>query len=73
LTLCKKLRWRDVVNDHKIITTALKPSAELRQHTGANYSKVFDQRKRRVRGLWGRWRRFGTYYTQITVPDETTC
>ena len=49
--------------------TALKPSGALRQHRGASYTKVFDQRKRRVRGLW---ERNGAYYAQITVTDETS-
>lgn len=35
----------------------------------ANYSKVFDERKRRVRGLW---RRNGCYYARLTTVDETT-
>jgi integrase len=39
------------------------------QHGGAKYSKVFDQRKRRVRGLW---ERNGTFYAQLTVTDEAT-
>jgi integrase len=39
-----------------------------RQHCGAQYSKVFDQRKRRIRGLW---ERNGAYYAQLTVFDET--
>ena len=30
---------------------------------------MFDQRKRRVRGLW---ERNGAYYAQLTVTDETT-
>jgi hypothetical protein len=40
-----------------------------RQHGGGRYSKVFDQRKRRIRGLW---ERNGTYYAQLTVLDENT-
>jgi integrase len=38
-----------------------------RQHGSSKYSKVFDQRKRRVRGLW---ERNGTFYAQLTVMDE---
>ena len=57
------------MNNDETVSTALKPSDALRQHGGANYSKVFDQRKRRVRGLW---ERNGAYYAQITVADETT-
>jgi integrase len=38
-----------------------------RQHVGAKYSKVFDQRKRRIRGLW---ERNGAYYAQMTFVDE---
>jgi integrase len=41
-----------------------------RRHQGrAIYSKVFDQRKRRIRGLW---ERNGTFYAQLTVTDENT-
>src|SRR5580658_2199374 len=39
------------------------------QHRGARYSKVLDQRKRAVRGLW---ERNGRYYAQITVEDPNT-
>lgn len=41
----------------------------VRQHSLAQYAKVFDQRKRRVRGLW---ERNGAYYAQLTVTDEGT-
>ena len=40
-----------------------------RQHSPPQYAKVFDQRKRRVRGLW---ERNGAYYAQLTVTDEGT-
>jgi integrase len=40
-----------------------------RQHGGGRYSKVFDRRKRRIRGLW---ERNGAYYAQLTVVDENT-
>jgi integrase len=40
-----------------------------RQHGRSNYSKVFDQRKRRVRGLW---ERNGAFYAQLTVLDEAS-
>jgi hypothetical protein len=35
-----------------------------RQHGGGRYSKVFDQRKRRIRGLW---ERNGPYYAQLSA------
>ena len=35
----------------------------------ATYSKVFDERKRRVRGLW---RRNGWYYARLATVDEVT-
>lgn len=40
-----------------------------RQHGLAHYSKVFDQRKRRVRGLW---ERNGAFYAQLTVLDDAS-
>ena len=40
-----------------------------RQHERGQYAKVFDQRKRRVRGLW---ERNGSYYAQMTLADEGT-
>ena len=40
-----------------------------RQHASTAYAKVFDQRKRRVRGLW---ERNGTFYAQMTLPHPTT-
>ena len=39
------------------------------QHSRAGYAKVFDQRKRRIRGLW---ERNHSFYAQITVTDEAT-
>lgn len=39
------------------------------QHAPGDYRKVFDARKRRVRGLW---ERNGTFYAQITIPDPST-
>jgi len=39
------------------------------QHRAAKYTKVFDQRKRAIRGLW---QRNGRYYAQITVEDSNT-
>jgi len=39
------------------------------QHRGARYTKVLDQRKRAIRGLW---ERNGRYYAQITVEDLNT-
>jgi hypothetical protein len=40
-----------------------------RQHGGAKYSKVFDERKRRVHGLC---ERNGALYAQLTVTDNAT-
>jgi hypothetical protein len=37
------------------------------QHRAASYTKVVDQRKRPIRGLW---ERNGRYYAQITVEDQ---
>ena len=39
------------------------------QHRVAKYTKVLDQRKRAIRGLW---ERNGRYYAQITVEDLNT-
>lgn len=41
----------------------------IQQHAGAAYAKVYDQRKRRVRGLW---ERNGSFYAQMTMPHPTT-
>ena len=38
-----------------------------RQHRAARYTKVLDQRKRPIRGLW---ERNGRYYAQITMEDQ---
>lgn len=40
-----------------------------RQHQGAIYQKVADERKRPIRGLW---MRNGRYYAQLTLEDEHT-
>ena len=40
-----------------------------RNQGATGYAKVFDQRKRRVRGLW---ERNGTYYAQMTLPHPVT-
>jgi hypothetical protein len=45
------------------------PIVAERQHDTAKYQKVFDQRKRRIRGLWVRNDR---YYAQLTVPDQNS-
>jgi|GEM_PF-3656416 len=45
-------------------------SSTKRQHRGAAYKKVCDQRKRPIRGLW---QRNGRYYAQMTVEDANTC
>jgi integrase len=39
------------------------------KHRPAPYRKVFDERKRRVRGMW---ERNGSYYAQMTIPHPTT-
>jgi len=39
------------------------------QHGRGQYQKVFDARKRRVCGLWGRT---GTFYGQLTITDPNT-
>src|SRR5579859_5800553 len=39
------------------------------QHAAGGYAKVFDQRKRRVRGLW---ERNGTFYAQLTMSHPTS-
>jgi hypothetical protein len=48
---------------------AAKPAIQPRQRRGGTYSKVFHQRKRRLRRLW---ERNGAYYTQLTVCDNVT-
>lgn len=40
-----------------------------RQHGRGKYQKVFDARKRRLRGLW---ERNGTFYGQLTITDPGT-
>ncbi len=40
-----------------------------RQHAGGSYHKVFDARKRRVRGLW---ERNGRFYAQLATEDTAT-
>jgi len=40
-----------------------------RQHGRAQYQKVFDARKRRLRGLW---ERNGAFYAQLTITDAAT-
>lgn len=51
--------------------TARNPAdqAPPRQPRIATFKKVFDARKRRIRGLWRRNERF---YAQITVADPLT-
>jgi len=45
------LRWCNFVKGPETRGSALKRSRALRQHSRENYSKVFKQRKRRVREL----------------------
>jgi len=40
-----------------------------RQHVAGQYQKVFDARKRRLRGLW---ERNGAFYGQLTITDPAT-
>lgn len=40
-----------------------------RQHDAGKYRKVFDQRKRRIRGLW---KRNDCFYAQMTITDSGT-
>lgn len=42
---------------------------DARQHELAQYQKVFDARKRRLRGLW---QRNGTFYGQLTITNPNT-
>jgi hypothetical protein len=42
---------------------------ETRRHGRGQYQKVFDARKRRLRGLW---ERNGTYYGQLTIATPAT-
>ncbi len=51
------------------VSTAQIPISHHRRHGGGNYTKVFDARKRRVRGLWSR---NGAYYAQLTIVDPAT-
>jgi integrase len=44
-------------------------SFSIQQHRPAPYQKVFDARKRRIRGLWLRNERF---YAQLTIEDSGT-
>src|SRR5580692_1419124 len=44
-------------------------TVRLGQHGAGKYCKVFDQRKRRVRGLW---ERNGSFYAQLTIADDAT-
>lgn len=43
--------------------------SKQRHHSGAQYKKVFDARKRRIRGLW---ERNGRYYAQVTLEDPNS-
>ena len=42
---------------------------DARQHERGQYQKVFDARKRRLRGLW---QRNGTFYGQLTITNPNT-
>ena len=47
-------------------TPGAKVILDARQHVGAQYQKVFDPRKRRLRGLW---QRNGAFYGQLTITN----
>jgi integrase len=47
------------------LNTSKRP-IRVRQHRGASYTKVCDERKRPIRGLWAR---NGRFYAQITIED----
>src|SRR6266542_4187686 len=49
---CLTLSWRGFVKGLATPGTASRLSRAPRQHRRGNYSKLFNQRKRRVRGLW---------------------
>ena len=53
----------DDTASHSVQRTNVRPI----QHHGAIYRKVFDKRKRPIRGLW---ERNGRFYAQITVEDQ---
>jgi hypothetical protein len=54
LTPCQWLRcFYGMKNDATASNSTVRIGAS-RQHSPAQYAKVFDQRKRRVRGLWQR-------------------
>ena len=44
-------------------------STSSQRHNAGQYRKVFDARKRRIRGLWDR---NGRFYAQVTVEDSNT-
>lgn len=54
-------------NAAEINTITLK--SKPRQHGVAQYRKVYDARKRRIRGLW---ERNGRFYAQLTLEDANT-
>jgi integrase len=57
------------MKSNAIASNSTNQTGAVHQHSPAQYAKVFDQRKRRVRGLW---ERNGAYYAQLTVTDEGT-
>jgi len=46
--------------------------SKQRHHGAGQYRKVFDARKRRIRGLRGLWERNGRFYVQLTVEDPNS-
>jgi hypothetical protein len=52
-----------------IETVSTQPNAVAHPCHAANYRKVLDARKSRIRGLW---QRNGSFYAQLTMTDERT-
>ncbi len=50
-------------------TGQIQPHIVASLHRRATYQRVFDERKRAIRGLWVR---NGRYYAQLTIEDEET-
>ena len=69
MTLCYWLCYCFGVKAKETASNSNRPAIALRQHGRGSYSKVFDLRKRRVRGLW---ERNSTYYAQLSIPDPLT-
>jgi hypothetical protein len=57
------------VKPHETPSNTGQSVVAIHNHARGTYRKVFNQRKRRVGGLW---ERNGAFYAQFTVPDPTT-